>query len=113
MIFISYTRKDRVIATRFEEFMISSGFNVWIDYRDLFLVNSFYAQIWQAIYKCDMVVFLISANSNNSGWVHLEKNLVQYFNKPHMELNIKNPNKTLNSDFSKLRRFAKQLRETG
>ena len=113
MIFISYTRKDRIAAKQYEGLMISDGYRVWIDYRDLLLAHNFYDQIKQAIYKCDMVIFLNSVNSNNSNWVHLERKLVNKFDKPHIELDIENPNKTLNSDFSMLRRFAMQLRKTG
>ena len=112
-IFISYTRKDRITAKLYEDFMVSSGFQVWIDYKDLILDQNFYSQIEWAISKSCMVLFLNSSNSNKSEWVHLEKRLVDKFNKPYIELDIENPNKTLNSDFSKLRRFAMQLRETG
>lgn len=110
MVFISYSRKDREVAKHFEIFLISIGFNIWIDYRDLQYIDDFHSQIRKAIVKSDMVVFLNSINSDSSGWVHFEKKLVKYFYKPHIEFDIENPNKKLNSDFYKLRRFAMQLK---
>ena len=91
MVFISYSRKDRDIAKQFENFLVSIGFNVWIDYKELLYINDFYNQIREAIISCDMVVFLNSANSNSSGWVHFEKSLVRNFSKPHVEFDIENP----------------------
>ena len=113
MVFISYTKKDRLIAKKIANYMVSNGFKIWIDYRNLLFNNDFYKQIRQAIYSCDMIVFLNSAESNNSGWIHLEKCLAISFDKPQIEFDIENPNKTLNAVFSELRRFAMHFRKTG
>jgi hypothetical protein len=113
MIFISYTRHDREIARRCEEYIKAIGFEVWVDYNNLLLENSFYEQIQNAIYRFSMALFLISTHSKHSDWIHLEMKLVELFNKPFIELSIENPNKPLNSAFPKLRRFAMQLREPG
>lgn len=113
MVFISYSRKDRYVAKCFENFLISTGFNVWIDYKKLVYLDDFYSQIRKAIISSDMVVFLNSTSSNSSGWVHFEKKIVKKFSKPHIEFDIENPNKTLNSDFFNLRCFAMQIKKTG
>ncbi len=112
MVFISYSRKDRCIAKLFENFLISNGFNVWIDYKKLLYLDDFYSQIKSAIISCDMVVFLNSTSSNSSGWVHFEKKIVKSFSKPYIEFDIESPNKNLESDFFNLQRFAIQ-KKTG
>lgn len=65
-VFISYSRKDRIVVLDFAEKLKNIGFNVWIDYEGIHSSDDFKSRIVEAINDSTCFVFFSSANSNNS-----------------------------------------------
>jgi TIR domain len=72
-IFISYSRKDRRKAKIFQNMFEGTGFDVWIDEKDIPVGTSINRRIDQGISKeCDYFVILMSEHSLSSAWVARE-----------------------------------------
>jgi hypothetical protein len=73
-IFISYARKDsRDLAIRLRDDLLSAGFGVWLDLREIELGGDFTADIERAIDDCDVALVLMSEGSATSQWCRVEQ----------------------------------------
>ncbi len=73
-IFISYSHKDKQIATMVLGILEQNGIKCWIDYRDAIVGKDYAASIVRAIKECKFFVLLLSANSSASQHVINEVN---------------------------------------
>ena len=73
-LFISYSHKDKQIATTVLSILEQNGIKCWIDYRDAMPGNSFGASIVHAIKACNFFVIILSQASGDSVHVLNEVN---------------------------------------
>lgn len=73
-IFISYSHKDKQVATMVLSILEQNGIKCWIDYRDALPGNSFAASIVHAIKECKFFILLLSKASGESSHVLNEVN---------------------------------------
>lgn len=71
-LFLSYSRRDALRATRFAEWLEREGHDVWRDDDDISGGASFSSEIEAALKACDAVLVLWSQSSHNSAWVRDE-----------------------------------------
>lgn len=71
-LFISYSSKDAVIASKLKELLESSGIRCWMAPGSIPVGSDYIEVIVNAIEKSSGVVFLLSDNSQNSQWVPKE-----------------------------------------
>lgn len=71
-LFLSYSRKDVLRATRFAEWLEREGHDVWRDDDDISGGASFSSEIEAALKGCDAVLVLWSQSSHDSAWVRDE-----------------------------------------
>jgi WD40 repeat protein len=65
-IFISYSRKDIAFARLLRSSLESSGLNTWIDWERIPVGEQWWSEISQAIERCNVFMFIISASSIGS-----------------------------------------------
>ena len=68
-VFISYSRKNKDIATHIAEQLDLRGANVFIDYKRLLAGQDWTDRLAKEIEKADVVLFLMSPISVKSKWV--------------------------------------------
>lgn len=68
-LFLSYSRKDKLLAARFTKWLKRHGHDVWTDDHGISGGASFSVEIESALEQCCAVLVLWSANSVQSAWV--------------------------------------------
>lgn len=71
-IFLSYSSKDKVFATRLAESMRELGHRLWLDEWVIKVGESIPAKIQAGIKEADYLVVVMSAHAVQSGWVERE-----------------------------------------
>lgn len=71
-VFISYSNKDKEIASRIARDLADAGLNVWFDEWSISVGDSLPNRIRQGIRTADLLLVLISQNSLESRWVSQE-----------------------------------------
>jgi len=71
-IFISYSHDDAEVVTRFVQQLSLSGFDLWIDEKDIKIGDYYTSRIFSGIYDSDVYMVFISKNSVESSWVKAE-----------------------------------------
>lgn len=71
-IFISYSRKDRIIVDKYVQQLESLGYKVWIDRVGIYSGAQFKSALVQAIEESKVFVFFSSVASNDSKWTAKE-----------------------------------------
>jgi hypothetical protein len=66
-VFISYSRKDRIIAHRIRGSLAAAGYETFLDTRDLPPGEEFHSKIRDALGRSDYFIFLVSEHSTNAG----------------------------------------------
>jgi len=70
-IFVSYSKKNRDYARSFADYLLTSGFNVWIDDRIDYGQN-WERAIFKAIDECAAFIVIMTPESYESDWVQRE-----------------------------------------
>lgn len=71
--FISYSSKDGIVAEEISAILQESGFNTWLDKKDIVIGQPILDRVSKGIEtESDFVIILISKNSTNSEWCKLE-----------------------------------------
>lgn len=65
-LFVSYSRKDSVLARRINQALLDAGQEVWVDWEDIPPAADWLEQIFRGIEGSDAFIFLISPDSNTS-----------------------------------------------
>lgn len=87
-IFISYSHADSVFALRLSSVLETDGYDVFVDNK-IPIGNNIYKDIGEGIAKADVVIPIISPNSNNSTFVRNETvSMLSFFDKGKMPLVI-------------------------
>ena len=81
-VFISYSRKNKDIATHIAEQLDLRGANVFIDYKRLLAGQDWTDRLAKEIEKADVVLFLMSPISVKSKWVKAEISWAEHLGKP-------------------------------
>ena len=87
-VFICYSSKDEANARRVLAFVEERGFTCWISSRDVRPGRNYQESIVQAIEHTQLILFLFSENSNNTGEVKKELALGSSFGKPVIPLRL-------------------------
>ncbi|MCH5158466.1 MAG: toll/interleukin-1 receptor domain-containing protein [Clostridiales bacterium] len=87
-IFLSYSRKDKQIATMVLSILEQNGIKCWIDYRDIPPGENYGASIVRAIKECKIFVLLLSKSSGKSSHVLNEVNSAASAEKPIVPFKI-------------------------
>lgn len=85
-IFISYSRKEKLFATRFHKDLEFRGLSAWIDLRDIPAGKQWSQEIEQAIMECSVFLLLLSPNSVTSDYVRAEYTFALDKGKPIVPL---------------------------
>lgn len=89
-IFISYSRKDKVIVNKVVTVIKQAGFTVWIDTSGIESGEQFKHKIVNAIEQCDVLLFFSSKNSNKSPWTAKEIGVATSLQKRIIPIKIDN-----------------------
>jgi len=81
-VFISYSRKDRIIVGKFVEQLLSDDFIVWQDINDIKPGDTWQPVMFQAIDNSAIMLVFWSLNSSQSPYVRQEIEHAQSINKP-------------------------------
>ncbi len=71
-ILISHSSKDNESAQRVKKVLEDNGFSCWLDNDNIPLGADFVSKIAEAMRNCEVVVVLVSKNSQDSDWVRNE-----------------------------------------
>lgn len=74
-VFISYSQKDKERVSLFASLMAKSGFDIWMDVKNISLGESIISAIAEGLNKVDIYMLFISYNSSKSPWVTEELNI--------------------------------------
>lgn len=78
-VFISYSRKDDNVVKKICELFQSNQISYWLDKKNIHPGGAFMEDIVQAIRGCKIILFISSANSNNS--IYTAKEVAMAFNE--------------------------------
>jgi TIR domain len=87
-IFMSYNRKDQEFAERLKKDLERRGIKVWLDKRDLMLIDPIEDYIKRAIEKSSHMVLLASQHSVAGGFVCAEIEYASKRNKPKIAVTL-------------------------
>jgi hypothetical protein len=79
-VFISYSNRDQIYAQELTEYILSYGFDVWIDNRINF-GDDWWESILQAIRQCTAFIVIMSPDSDDSKWVQREVGIADHLGK--------------------------------
>jgi succinyl-CoA synthetase alpha subunit len=71
-VYISFTSKDREIATTIRAALEHRGLDCWIESRDAAPGQSLADALTEAIHAARVMVLVVTANANNSRWMQKE-----------------------------------------
>lgn len=94
-VFISYSRKDKLIVDEICELLNENGISFWRDVREIVPGSKFMGDIVDAIRRCKITLFISSENSNQS--LYTAKEVAMAFNEGKYII----PYKIDHSSFSK------------
>ncbi len=80
-VFISYSHKDRDYCRTLTSYLLSKGFDVWIDDR-IDYGTDWLNTIIEAVQECAAFIVVMTPASKNSHWVRLEVSWAIHWNKP-------------------------------
>ena len=80
-VFISYSKKNRDYARRLADYLLASGFDIWIDDRIDFGSN-WEREIFRAVDACAAIIVIMTPESYDSLWVQRER---QYAENRHKQ----------------------------
>lgn len=89
-LFISYSSKDREMALKIADDLVSIGHEVWIDRRGLDGGSKWASEIVAAIKRCELFLILVSYNSLSSDNVRKEVDLASEEKKPLVPVRLVN-----------------------
>src|SRR5947209_6147842 len=87
-VFVSYSRKDKVVANYLANEMRSLGASVFIDYQKLVAGENFISRLGHEIEHADFFVILLSPASVSSKWVQRELAWAVNCDKPIIPIEI-------------------------
>ena len=71
-VFISYSKENRDYARKLADYLLTQGFDIWIDDRIDFGTN-WEREIFKAIDGCDAFIVIMTSESYQSDWVQRER----------------------------------------
>ena len=98
-IFISYSRKDKIIVESLVQEFESLGYRVWIDRTGIHSGVDFKSTIVQAIEDSQLFLFFSSKASNNSSWTSKEIGIAIDRNKLIIPIKLDNSRYNKNVEF--------------
>ncbi len=84
-VFISYSKKDRDYARKLADYLITSGFDVWIDDR-IDYGDDWWQTVVRAIRECGAFITIMTPDSEQSRWVQRELTIADSEHKPMFPL---------------------------
>lgn len=74
-VFISHATPDKVFVRTLAQYLRSSGFDIWLDERNLLVGDELGRKISRAVERARAVIVIVSKASVRSGWFRYELNL--------------------------------------
>ncbi len=76
-VFVSYSRRNKMIAERLARDLGDAGLDVWIDFRQIHAGEFWQQEIYRGIERAEIVVICLSPDAVVSEWVQREANLAR------------------------------------